>query len=341
MTKITDELGVVVIGRNEGERLKRCISSIQLHFNGPIIYVDSGSTDGSVEYCDEIGLEAIDLDMSTPFTMSRARNAGFKRLIDKHVHCKYVQFVDGDCELSTEWLATSYHFIKKQIRISSVCGILQEKFPDKNIYHRLMNMELKGHSGEIIACGGIAMFKIETFEKVGGFNESLIAGEEADLCLRIKSTGEKVWRLDVSMGTHDIDMHKFSQWWTRMKRTGHAYAQGFDMYGKGVYKHKQKQVLSSLIYGFIVPFFFIFSLSMLEGQEISITILILTIIIYIRVFLSSLYARLKLRDSTFNSLLYATAIIIGKFPEVLGIFIYYMNNMFGKTSLIMEYRDDK
>jgi hypothetical protein len=42
------DIGIVVIGRNEGDRLTRCLQSLQME-NLPVIYVDSGSTDGSQE----------------------------------------------------------------------------------------------------------------------------------------------------------------------------------------------------------------------------------------------------------------------------------------------------
>ena len=40
------QLGIVTIGRNEGERLRRCLSSV-VGRGMPVVYVDSDSTDGS------------------------------------------------------------------------------------------------------------------------------------------------------------------------------------------------------------------------------------------------------------------------------------------------------
>ena len=96
MRDIFSEIGVVIIGRNEGERLKRCISSIQEQFDGPVVYVDSGSTDGSVEYTKKLGVDVIDLDMSIPFTMSRGRNSGFEFLSQNYKSCKYCLLYTSD-----------------------------------------------------------------------------------------------------------------------------------------------------------------------------------------------------------------------------------------------------
>ena len=76
---MTTEIGVVVIGRNEGERLKRCLASL-LGKADKVIYVDSGSTDGSVQLAQGLGIEVVALDMTRPFTAARARNEGFQCL---------------------------------------------------------------------------------------------------------------------------------------------------------------------------------------------------------------------------------------------------------------------
>ena len=68
------DIGVVAIGRNEGERLRRCLTAIPQ--GQTIIYVDSGSTDGSQDFARGMGLTVVDLDPGQRFTAARARNAG-------------------------------------------------------------------------------------------------------------------------------------------------------------------------------------------------------------------------------------------------------------------------
>ncbi len=65
--------GVVIIGRNEGERFERCLRSL-VGRASPIVYVDSGSTDNSVGFAEShasSGVHVVRLDMSTPFTAAR------------------------------------------------------------------------------------------------------------------------------------------------------------------------------------------------------------------------------------------------------------------------------
>jgi glycosyltransferase involved in cell wall biosynthesis len=69
--------GVVVIGRNEGERLVRCLQSLA-QFGAPLVYVDSNSTDGSSEQAQRLGAHAVQLDLTQSFTAARARNLGVR-----------------------------------------------------------------------------------------------------------------------------------------------------------------------------------------------------------------------------------------------------------------------
>ena len=65
-----NHLGVVAIGRNEGERLRRCLNSV-VGRGHTVVYVDSGSTDGSTELARELGADVVELDLSLPFTMAQ------------------------------------------------------------------------------------------------------------------------------------------------------------------------------------------------------------------------------------------------------------------------------
>jgi glycosyltransferase involved in cell wall biosynthesis len=54
-------VGVVVIGRNEGERLKRCLISATTQ-STRVVYVDSGSSDNSPAIARDLGADVVDLD---------------------------------------------------------------------------------------------------------------------------------------------------------------------------------------------------------------------------------------------------------------------------------------
>ena len=117
----------IAIGRNEGERLKRCLESLSAAAS--VIYVDSGSTDGSVHWSRERGVEVIELDTSIPFTAARARNAGFRRLHEIAPDLSYVQFIDGDCELNHQWPQQAINYLDALPEVAAVCGSSRERFP--------------------------------------------------------------------------------------------------------------------------------------------------------------------------------------------------------------------
>ncbi|MGB1245036.1 MAG: glycosyltransferase [Porticoccaceae bacterium] len=339
----------VVIGRNEGERLKRCLASLQAQHSGPIIYVDSGSTDGSLAYAREIAVQVIELAMDQPFTMARARNAGLMYASDHYPDCSLVQFIDGDCEMAEGWLAVASGYLAQHPQVVAVCGNRVERFPGATVYNQLINMEWQALAGEVEACGGDAMYRIDPLLMVDGFNSCMIAGEEAELGRRLTATGLSIMRLDEPMTTHDANMHRLSQWWLRSMRCGHAYAQGYDLQrhnrvaGRECYR--RRQVLSSLFYGIGVPALFVLFCVMLVTISLPPTSLVFVysamlflLSLYLRVIQKSACAKMPLGNSVKQCFLYAYFVALAKIPEAQGILKYYKNKLFGKTAKIIEYR---
>src|SRR5262245_39089288 len=123
-------IGVVAIGRNEGERLRRCLASAA--GAARLVYVDSGSSDGSVALARSLSAEVVELDPHRPFTAARARNEGFARLRAIAPAFEYVQFVDGDCELLPGWIETAAAFLDAHREVAVACGRRRERFPQRS-----------------------------------------------------------------------------------------------------------------------------------------------------------------------------------------------------------------
>jgi GT2 family glycosyltransferase len=238
-------VGVVVIGRNEGERLKRCLASLTRHAV-PIVYVDSGSTDGSVEHASSVGAVVEMLDRSGVFTAARARNAGYRRLRAEGMAPAYVQFVDGDCEIDAAWFDDALKALGDDAALAAVCGHLRERTPDASIYNRLADAEWRRPVGDVGHCGGIFMMRSSVFEAIGGFDPGIAAGEEPELCSRVRKAGHRVVRIDRPMATHDLAMTKFSQWWRRSVRGGYG-ALRLTLFGppesRGSFRNQVRSVL--------------------------------------------------------------------------------------------------
>ena len=245
------KFGVVVIGRNEGQRLISCLQS--LSDATTVIYVDSNSTDGSVKAAQDRNIDVIELDLSIPFTAARARNAGFARLLETMPDLRYVQFVDGDCELAAGWAEVAVSFLERMPEVAAVCGRLRERYPEQSIYNWLCDKEWDRPAGEARSCAGNVMMSVRALKGVGGYREDVIAAEEDELCVRLRMTGWRIWRLPDEMGLHDAAMMHFRQWWRRSFRAGYAFAQGAHLHGARPERHFVWESRRAWVWGLVLP----------------------------------------------------------------------------------------
>jgi GT2 family glycosyltransferase len=248
-----EAIGAVAIGRNEGERLRRCLGALRRETER-IVYVDSGSTDGSVDAARALGVAVVELDMSIPFTAARARNAGFARLREIWPDVEVVQFVDGDMEVLPGWLATGTDLLAARPEVVGVCGIRRERHPERSVYNRICDVEWRiGPPGETANFGGDVMFRARALAEVGGYDEHVIAAEDDELAVRLRAKGGIIVRVDRESTLHDADMDRFGQWWTRAKRCGHAYAQVSDLHGANGEKKFVREMKRAWMLGAVVP----------------------------------------------------------------------------------------
>ncbi|MDI3271751.1 glycosyltransferase family 2 protein [Pseudomonas sp. MDT1-16] len=321
-------MGVVVIGRNEGPRLERCLASL-VGAAQKVVYVDSGSTDGSVQIALALGVAVVELDMTIPFTAARARNEGFACVQRLLPAMRYVQFVDGDCEVVGGWLPQAQAFLDTHPDVAVVCGRRRERFPQHSVYNLLCDLEWDTPVGEARACGGDALMRADAFAEASGFRPDLIAGEEPELCIRLRRNGWKVWRLGEEMTLHDATMTRFGQWWQRTLRGGYAYAEGAFLHGAAPEQHWLRESRRAWFWGLGVPLATVIASLMLGWFGLP-----LLLVYPLQV------ARLARRGdrSTRENWLRAFFLVLGKFPEMLGQVKFLLNRFgAGKTALI-EYK---
>ncbi|WP_291321939.1 glycosyltransferase family 2 protein [Desulfonatronospira sp.] len=213
--------GLVVIGRNEGHRLQNCLESLAGQ-GSPLVYVDSGSTDSSTTLARSLGADVVELDMQKPFSMSRARNAGFARVLELEPDTVWVHFFDGDCTVVQGWVPEAVEFIRNRPDAAAVSGRRREVDPGGSIYNAMADMEWDAPPGPAESVGGDALYRVQAFSQVGGFNQELIAGEEPELCFRLRARGWKIYRAQGEMTLHDAQIYRFRQWWRRMVRGGYG-----------------------------------------------------------------------------------------------------------------------
>lgn len=325
-------LGMVIIGRNEGERLRKCLSSV-LPQAKYVVYVDSNSTDGSIDLARTMGVDVVELDPTRPLSAARARNAGFEYLAKTYGHLKYIQFLDGDCEIADGWLQAAITNLETNPEIAIVCGRRRELHPDATIYNKLCDIEWNTPVGEATACGGDFMARLQAFQQVGGFNTTLIAGEEPEMCVRLRQNGWKIFRIDSDMSIHDADMHTFGQWWKRARRGGHAYAEGAWMHGLSPQRHWVRENIRNWVWGLLLPLTALLLAVPTGGLSL------LLLLLYPATWLKTFYRTYRSGNLNFqDSVAYAYFCVLIKFPMVLGQLQFLLSKLQGKQTKLVEYK---
>ncbi|MDJ0800848.1 MAG: glycosyltransferase family 2 protein [Calothrix sp. MO_167.B12] len=325
-------IGVVIIGRNEGDRLKSCLLSV-IKEGHTIVYVDSGSTDGSVELADSLGVAVVELDLSIPFTAARARNAGWEYLLQHRPDIEFVQFVDGDCRVVEGWWESAVNELVNQPQVVVVCGRRREEFPRHSVYNLLCDVEWNTPIGEAKYCGGDSMMRVTALKQVGGFNPTLIAGEEPELCVRLRRHGGKIHRIDAEMTLHDACINYFSQWWKRSLRSGYAYAEGAWLHGGSPERHWVKECRRIWVWGFILPLLTVIALLPTKGLS-----LLLLVIAYGYLFYRVYSMTSKKGCDRQTAIFYALFCVIDKLPMLQGQMKFYFWRLLKRQSKIVEYK---
>ena len=218
-------LSVVIIGRNEGERLTRCLKSVRA-IRDPggdieVLYVDSASRDDSVARAAASGARVIEVAPERP-SAALGRNAGWRE-----ARAPYVLFLDGDTILDPDFASVALKALDDP-QVAVVWGHRREIHPEQSLFNRVLDLDWVYPPGPSDFCGGDAVMRTEVLRAVDGFDASLIAGEEPELCQRIRALGHVILHIDQPMTGHDLAMTGWASYWKRAFRAGYAYAEVSD-----------------------------------------------------------------------------------------------------------------
>ena len=325
---VQPDIAVIAIGRNEGERLHDCLDSVRSRA-ALVVYVDSGSTDGSVAAALARDAVVVNLDMSRPFTAARARNEGFQRVKQFAPQVNWVQFVDGDCKVAAGWLEEALAFLQAHPEMAAVTGRRSERFPERSVYNWLCDLDWNQPPGAVRAFGGDVLIRVAALEQVGGYREDLIAGEEPELCVRLRARGWKLWRLGSEMTEHDAAMTHFAQWWKRSTRTGFAFAEGAHLHGAPPERHWVRETRSGWFWGVGIPVLVLLATAVVGPLAL------LGLAVY-----PAQVIRLSMPyyGSWSRSIVHAFFIVLGKFPQALGQLKFVALQLLGRKSKLIEYK---
>jgi len=327
---MSDDIGIVVIGRNEGERLMRSLASVR--GRGRIVYVDSGSTDGSVAAAEAAGARVVALDLSIPFTAARARNAGRAAL---GAEVRLIQFIDGDCAVRPDWIASARAALDADPGLAAVFGRRREIAPGASVYNWLCDIEWAVPPGPVRQFGGDVMLRADALDRAGGYPDEMIAGEEPDLSMRLGALGWRIACLPAEMTLHDAAITRFGQYWRRAERSGHAYAE-LEARHPGEYR---RRVRAALFWGALVPGSVpaLLAAALVTGRGWPALLALAPVLL-----LTAQFVRVALRERRVRPVREAVAwswfLLLDKPPHALGIARYWLSRWRGRRTPLIEYK---
>jgi glycosyltransferase involved in cell wall biosynthesis len=325
------KVAIVFIGRNEEQHLYNALQSA-ISLGHPIVYVDSGSTDRSLEIAVTFDIEIVHLEK--PYSVSRARNAGIRYLQEFHPSVEFIQLVDADCTLYSGWIALAHEYLVHHPQTALVRGQRHEVDPDISWLHILLGIEweLSLHGDE--AAGGDMLLRSQAFTAVGGFAEYLPSGgEDLELGFRLKQLGWQMVALRADMTSHHGHLKSWRDWWRRSIRSGYAYANVADIYKRTPQKYWLRPTLSNFVWGCLLPLMALIFAPLTQGKSILLAAT-LYLVLWIRVY----YSIRRLGYRMKQAIIYASTTVFGKLPMSFGLVLYLRDKIQQHDHHLIEYK---
>lgn len=326
-------LSVVVIGRNEGSRLIRCLDSVK-KMNFPygtyeLIYVDSSSTDGSILAAQACGARVIKIQPDKP-SAAPARNIGWH-----NAKGEYILFLDGDTLLEPNFVLNALPFFNDK-KVAVVCGHRRELYPEGSVYNRVLDIDWIFPTGTVDFCGGDAIMRRSALEAVKGYDSELIGGEEPEMCRRMREKGFIIIRLDQMMTLHDLNMHHFRQYWRRAFRTGYAYAEVSQRFKNTKDPFWYRESIHNLWKGGLMLLLIVLAIASFAGGSLY-PLLAVAILFAVMILRTGWKTRSRSNNWT-TCLLYGCHAHFQHIPIFFGQIAFFLDKMNGKTNRLIDYK---
>ncbi|MEI6708789.1 MAG: glycosyltransferase [Methylococcales bacterium] len=324
-------ISVVVIGRNEGQRLVACLKSIKdVTLPIELIYVDSNSQDDSPELAKALGAKVLSVNPPRPCA-AIGRNAGWRVAT-----APYILFLDGDTLLHPNFLQLALDAMADET-VAVVWGHRREIYPEQSFYNRVLDLDWIYPTGIVEFCGGDALMRRHILEQVDGFSENLIAGEEPELCQRIRAQGKVILHIDQPMTRHDLAITQFQSYWKRALRTGHAYAEVSQRTKKTAFPLWQHDCRHNALHATVLTTLLLSAmiLSMITGDVLAMVGLVFA---YTFLILRSAYRSRWKNSQPFTLLLYGIHSHFQQIPIACGQLSYWYYRFRNKQQGLIEYK---
>ncbi|MEO1300477.1 MAG: glycosyltransferase family 2 protein [Cyanobacteria bacterium J06636_16] len=247
---------------------------------------------------------------------------------------EFVQFLDGDAQFMPGWVGSAYAAMQQDPNIAVVCGRRREKYPHQSVYNLLADMEWETPIGEVEECGPESMMRLAGFQAVQGFDESLIAGEEPEICFRLRQQGGKILRIDADTSHHDMNMTSFRQWWRRSRRGGYAFAEEAWIHRQKPGQYRQRQCLRIWLWALAFPTMAVALMPFTDG----LSLLLLPTGYGISLYKTYRWAIKNRQYAPSKAFIYSLFCLLIKFPELHGQIEFLTLKLLRRRRNIIEYR---
>jgi hypothetical protein len=141
--------------------------------------------------------------------------------------------------------------------------------------------------------------------------------------VRLRAAGWQIWRLDAEMTWHDAALTKFSQFWQRSRRAGHAFAEGAALHGAPPEQHWVAETRRALLWGAGIPL---------------VVLLLMLLVSPWAVLLLLIYPAQVVRLARSGGPVWGLFTVLGKFPECQGALQFYLARLTGRHKRLIEYK---
>lgn len=274
-------ISIVIIGKNEENNIKRCIESVEGSLKNKlvyeIIYIDSDSTDKTVDFAIKYNISVYKLSSTNKLTASKGRYIGAQ--LSKY---EYILFLDGDMELLNDWTENAIRVISDREDVAGIIGIRNDRILSDNIIlssniNKYGTTEMK----QAHHFGGAVLFKKNDLLRAGNYSPSLIANEEAELHSRFMKNNKKILEQPMEMINHYIEEEKYGNDFIRIlfNKRNLGIGQGFM---NSIYKHSTIYFIKRFKYFFISLFIDIISVLLLIYNLVVINVHIFVFILFMQ-----------------------------------------------------------